>query len=86
MPLNLRLGFTQLDTATALTPNLPWPPLSHGVRLITDPEEIPRHLTGRDAEIHRDHARAAAANHLTTAWIAGLATSGLLCVGVALTF
>ena len=24
--LNRRLGFTQLDTATALVPNLPWPP------------------------------------------------------------
>jgi hypothetical protein len=64
VPLNLRLGFTQLDTATALTPNVPWPPTSGGVRLVTDPEEIPRHLTGRDLEIHRDHARAAAANHL----------------------
>ena len=64
VPLNLRLGFTQLDTATALTPNVPWPPRSRGVRLITDPDQIPRHLSERDLEIHRDHARAAAANHL----------------------
>jgi hypothetical protein len=64
VPLNLRLGFTQLDTATALTPNVPWPPTSRGVRLVTDPDEIPRHLSGRDLDIHRDHARAAAANHL----------------------
>jgi hypothetical protein len=64
VPLNLRLGFTQLDTATALTPNVPWPPTSRGVRLVTDPNEIPRRLGDRDREIHRDHARAAAANHL----------------------
>jgi hypothetical protein len=64
VPLNLRLGFSPLDTATALTPNVPWPPTSRGVRLITDPDQIPRHLSERDLEIHRDHARAAAANHL----------------------
>jgi hypothetical protein len=64
VPLNLRLGFAELDTATALTPNVPWPPMSRDVRLVTDLDEIPRHLSGRDLEIHRDHARAAAANHL----------------------
>jgi hypothetical protein len=64
VPLNLRLGFTQLDTATALTPNVPWPPRSRGVRLVTRPEEIPHHLSERDLQIHQDHARAAAANHL----------------------
>lgn len=64
VPLNLRLGFSQLDTATALTPNVPWPPPSRRVRLVTDPDEIPRHLSGRDLEIHRDHARAPAASHL----------------------
>ena len=64
VPLNARLGFTELDTATALTPNLPWPPMSHDVQLVIDPDEIPRHLSGRDLEIHRDHVRAAAARHL----------------------
>jgi len=63
VPLNLRLGFTELDTATALTPNVPWPP-SRSVRLVADPEEIPRHLSERDLQIYRDHARAAAARHL----------------------
>ena len=57
VPLNLRLGFTQLDTETALTPNLPWPPASRGVRLITDPHEIPRHLSDRELAIYRDHVR-----------------------------
>ena len=38
--------------------------MSRDVRLVTDPDEIPRYLSGRDLEIHRDHARAAAANHL----------------------
>jgi hypothetical protein len=64
VPLNLRLGFVQLDTATALIPNTPWPPASRGVRLVTDPDEIPRHLTEHDLVIHRNHAHAAAANHL----------------------
>jgi len=67
VPLNRRLGFTELDTATALTPNLPWPPMSRHVRLVTGADEIPRHLSGRDLEIHRDHARAAAANHVVVA-------------------
>jgi hypothetical protein len=64
VPLNLRLGFTQLDTATALAPNVPWPPASRGVRLIAGPDEIPRHLRGRDLQIYRDHAGAGAAHHL----------------------
>ena len=64
VPLNLRLGFTQLDTATALAPNLPWPPTPRGVRLIADPDEIPRHLSGRELQIYQDHAGAGAAHHL----------------------
>jgi hypothetical protein len=67
VPLNLRLGFTQLDTATALTPNVPWPPPSRGLALVTDPKEIPRHLSERDREIHRDHLHASAAHHLVVA-------------------
>jgi hypothetical protein len=64
VPLNLRLGFTALDTATALSPNVPWPPPSAGVRIATDPDEVPQLLSDGDLEIFRDHARAAAANHL----------------------
>jgi hypothetical protein len=64
VPLNLRLGFIQLDTATALIPNAPWPPMSRGVRLVTDPDEIPRYLSEHALAIHRDHARAVAAKHL----------------------
>jgi len=65
VPLNLRLRFEMLDTATTLVPNVPWPSLGRGgVRLISDPDEIVRRLDGRDLEIYRDHARAMAARHL----------------------
>ncbi|KAE8764907.1 hypothetical protein GB883_06610 [Georgenia thermotolerans] len=63
VPLNARLGFTALDTTTALAPNLPWPAWSRA-RVVTDPREIERVLTGRELAIYRDHARAAAARHL----------------------
>jgi hypothetical protein len=62
--LNLRLGFRQLDTATALVPNaaslLAFPKL----RLIEDRDAIARRLEGRDLRIYLDHAGAWAAQHL----------------------
>ncbi|WP_456632952.1 hypothetical protein [Bradyrhizobium sp. USDA 10063] len=64
IPLNIRLKFSQLDVATALVPNLPWPLLSRRVRIISEPREIERTLRGRDLEIYRDHARTAAARHI----------------------
>jgi hypothetical protein len=65
VPLNRRLRFQQLDTATALVPNVPWPSLGRGaVLLVSDPEEIVRRLEGAELEIYRDHARALAARHL----------------------
>lgn len=63
VPLNLRLRFRALDTATALVPNLPWPP-RHGVRIVSEPGQIARSLDGRELEIYRDHERAPAARHL----------------------
>jgi hypothetical protein len=60
--LNTRLGFQFLDTTTIVIPNLPWPSL--GGRITSDPARLERTLTGRDLQIYRDHARAAAARHL----------------------
>ncbi|WP_299925676.1 hypothetical protein [uncultured Nocardioides sp.] len=60
--LNERLGFTSLDTATALVPNLPLPS-RRGVRVLTAPAEIEATLTGADLRVYRDHRDAAAALH-----------------------
>jgi hypothetical protein len=57
--LNTRLGFTRLDTSTAVVPNTPWPLRSMGVRVIDSPNEIPGLLSGRDQTIYRDHAETA---------------------------
>jgi hypothetical protein len=64
VPLNEKLGFEDLDTATALVPNLPWPTIPGRARIVSDPARIERLLTGRDLEIYRDHEDAAAARHL----------------------
>jgi hypothetical protein len=62
--VNERLGFQFVDTTTALVPNLPWPTLPGRGRLITDPEQITRALTGAELELYRDHAATPAAHHL----------------------
>lgn len=62
--INSRLGFTFLDTATALVPNLPWPSRPGRHVISSDPRLIERTLTGRDLELYRDHATAGAARHL----------------------
>jgi hypothetical protein len=64
VPLNARLKFSHLDVATALVPNLPWPVWPTRVSIISDSREIERTLRGRDLEIYRDHACAAAACHI----------------------
>lgn len=63
-PLNLRLGFRKLDTATALVFNLPRPSWRGGTRLITDPKTIAATLIGADLAIYQDHQGAQAAHHL----------------------
>ena len=63
VPLNLRLGFRTLDTATALVPNVPLPGRP-GVRIVSDPEGVAGALSGRDLELYRDHAGTRAARHL----------------------
>ncbi|WP_245509210.1 hypothetical protein [Bradyrhizobium zhanjiangense] len=64
VPLNSRLKFFHLDVASALLPNLPWPIWSPRVRIISEPGEIGQILRGRDLDIYRDHAHAAAARHV----------------------
>jgi hypothetical protein len=61
--LNTRLGFTPLDTATALVPNMPWPVWSRGVRVIDSPNEIHGLLSGQEQTLYRDHA-ATAVHHV----------------------
>lgn len=64
VPLNLRLKFRSLDTATALIPNLPWPSLSLRTRISADPKAIESTLSGTELDLYRDHAQAAAVYHL----------------------
>jgi hypothetical protein len=62
--VNKRLGFLPLDTSMSAVVNLALPRRTGHARLITDPRSIVATLTGRDLEIYRDHADAAAARHL----------------------
>ncbi|AGZ41472.1 hypothetical protein [Actinoplanes friuliensis] len=64
VPMNTRLGFTTLDTATALAPNLPWPAVPGLGRVSTDPVTLENTLTGDDLQIYRDHTGAAATRHV----------------------
>jgi hypothetical protein len=64
VPLNERLGFEFLDTATALVPNLPWPTVPGRDVISSDPAVIERTLKGTDLQIYRDHAATAAARHV----------------------
>lgn len=64
VPLNKRLHFQTLDTTSALVANLPWPLITWRTRIVSDRASIEPLLHGRDLEIYRDHARAAAAYHL----------------------
>jgi hypothetical protein len=62
--INSRLKFRQLDTATALIPNIPWPSWPRRAVISSDPELIDRTLTGENLELYRDHLSAGAARHL----------------------
>ncbi|GGN33386.1 hypothetical protein FHR83_001645 [Actinoplanes campanulatus] len=64
VPINTRLGFTLLDTATALVPNLPWPAVPGRRRVTADPDRIRRGLTGPALARYLDHADAPAARHV----------------------
>lgn len=64
VPLNRRLGFRELDVATALVPNLPWPAWPGRIRLSADPAVLARTLSGAERRLHRDHRGAAGAHHV----------------------
>ena len=64
VPLNERLKFRHLDTATVLVPALPWPSRRGRVTITSDRTVIEKALDGRDLDIFRDHAEAGAARHL----------------------
>ncbi len=61
--LNRRMKFRELDTATDLVINLPWPSWSRRTRIESRPDRIADLLDGRDLEIYLDHRRSAAARH-----------------------
>ncbi|WP_167042596.1 hypothetical protein [Salinibacterium sp. ZJ454] len=61
--LNLRLGFTYLDTATAAVPNVPWFWLARA-RVSDDPGVIASTLTGHVRTYFADHAECRWARHL----------------------
>lgn len=64
VPIDERLGFGHLDTTTSLRLNVPaWSPRAR-VRLVTDPARVAALLTGRDAQVYRDHAAARAVRHV----------------------
>jgi hypothetical protein len=63
VPINKRLKFRTLDTATVLVPNLPWP-TRRGRRVSARPALIRHALMGADLERYLDHAEAPAARHV----------------------
>lgn len=62
VPLNERLGFDRLPAGVQLVPCLPMPAVR--TKVVDDPEEIERLLTGHDLQIYQDHRRAQAAHHV----------------------
>lgn len=63
VPLNRKLSYTDLDTTTAVVPNLPWPTRAR-LAVSDDPSVLAAVLTGADKTIYRDHRDAAAARHV----------------------
>lgn len=61
--MNERLGFRRLDSATRIVVNAPRPP-SRKHRVTGDPRVIESTLQGPDVNVHRDHRRASAAQHV----------------------
>ncbi|HTW12502.1 MAG TPA: hypothetical protein VME01_07155 [Solirubrobacteraceae bacterium] len=62
--VNTRLAFRYLDTAVALIPHLPWPTMPARIRITADPDVVARTLREPDLALYRDHAQAAAVDHL----------------------
>ncbi|MDH2414831.1 hypothetical protein [Nocardioides sp. CER19] len=66
VPLNRRLKFVDLDTTTALLPNIPAPP-RRGVKVTSNPEALLERLTDQERRVYLDHRDTAAARHLLLA-------------------
>lgn len=64
VPLNRRLHFHELDTTTALIPNVPMPTQRGGLRVTQDQKVLLETLTGEERTLYLDHKRAAAVGHL----------------------
>lgn len=64
IPLNHKLGFSDLDTATAIRPNHPWPLRSRRVTLTEDAEVLASTLRGDQLRLYLDHRATDAAHHL----------------------
>ncbi|HOZ57552.1 MAG TPA: hypothetical protein PKY70_05145 [Nakamurella multipartita] len=62
--LNKRLKFVELDTTTAVVPNIPLPIRSARVQIVTDPEDIDAQLSEQNRLIYRDHRGLLGARHL----------------------
>ncbi|MDQ0371974.1 hypothetical protein [Cellulomonas humilata] len=62
VPIDLRLGFQRLDTTTDVRPG--YPSWQRRVTVVTDQRRIADLLTGRDAELFRDHVGSAAVQHV----------------------
>lgn len=62
--LNRKLKFTDLDTTTAVMPNLPWFAPRSRARISSDPAVIQESLVDSERQIYRDHRDTAAAHHL----------------------
>lgn len=62
--LNLRFGFQELDTTTAVVPNLPWPSWPGRTVISADPAFIEATLAGQDRLFYRDHASSVWARHV----------------------
>ena len=61
VPLNERLGFSRLDTTTALSLNAS--PLLSRAKVSSDPDVVLAHLDPANREIYLDHRATAAARH-----------------------
>lgn len=67
VPLNERLGFRHLDTATSLMPNLPRPTIPGRVVVTESPARIRQALSGDELATYLEHEGLSAARHLLVA-------------------
>lgn len=59
-----RLGFTVVERAARLVPNLPWPGRTRRVRIVTSSGAIAAHLTGAVRTLFEDHRSVSGCHHV----------------------